>query len=94
MSLKSVKSFQVKINKNMDIIKNDKLLDGTCVFVTNHTKHHSRGFKVKPQAFIDAYRDKIKIEDVFKSIKSFLKLRTSPRSYEKISFSFLAKWRE
>jgi transposase len=73
--VKSVKSFQVKINKKVDVIKNDKLLDGVCVFVTNHTEHHGRGFKVKPQAVIGAYRDKTKIEDVFKNVKSFLKLR-------------------
>jgi transposase len=73
--VKSVKSFQVKINKKVDVIKNDKLLDGVCVFVTNHTEHHGRGFKVKPQAIIGAYRDKTKIEDVFKNVKSFLKLR-------------------
>ncbi|MCK4487301.1 MAG: hypothetical protein KAU38_11140, partial [Desulfobacterales bacterium] len=33
------------------------------------------GFKVKPQAIIKAYRDKTKIEDVFKNVKSFLKFR-------------------
>lgn len=73
--VKTVKSFQVKINKKVDVINNDKLLDGVCVFVTNHTERHGRGFKVKPQAVIGAYRDKTKIEDVFKNVKSFLKLR-------------------
>jgi hypothetical protein len=30
--------------------------------VTNHTERHGRGFKVKPQAVIGAYRDKTKPE--------------------------------
>ena len=58
-----------------DIIKADKLLDGVCVFLTNHIEKQGRGFRVKPQAIIKAYRDKTKIEDVFKNVKSFLKLR-------------------
>ena len=58
-----------------DVIKTDKLLDGVCVFITNHTKKQGRGFRVRAQTIIKAYRDKTKIEDVFKNVKSFLKLR-------------------
>jgi transposase len=72
---KNVKSFQIQINKKADVIKADKLLDGVCVFVTNHTEKQGRGFRVKPQSIIKAYREKTKIEDVFKNVKSFLKLR-------------------
>jgi len=72
---KDVNSFQIQINKKSDVIKADKLLDGVCVFVTNHTEKQGRGFKVKPQSIITAYREKTKIEDVFKNVKSFLKLR-------------------
>jgi transposase len=43
--------------------------------LTNHIKKQGRGFKVKPRTIIKAYRDKTKIEDVFKNVKSFLKLR-------------------
>ncbi len=74
-TVKDVKSFQVQINKKPEVIEADKLLDGVCVFVTNHTETQGRGFKVKPQAIIKAYREKTKIEDVFKNVKSFLKLR-------------------
>lgn len=74
-TVKSINSFQVQIKRKNDIIKADKLLDGVCVFVTNHTEKQGRGFKVKPQTIIKAYRDKTKIEDVFKNVKSFLKLR-------------------
>jgi len=74
-ALKSVKSFQIQVKTKSDIIKADKLLDGICVFLTNHTEKQGRGFKVKPQTIIKAYRDKTRIEDVFKNVKSFLKLR-------------------
>jgi len=74
-TVKSVKSFKVKIKMKHDVINADKLLDGVCVFLTNHTEKQGRGFKVKPETIIKAYRDKTKIEDVFKNVKSFLKLR-------------------
>jgi len=74
-TVKSVNSFQVQVKEKTDIIKADKLLDGICVFLTNHIEKQGRGFKVKPQTIIKAYRDKTKIEDVFKNVKSFLKLR-------------------
>ncbi len=74
-SVKSINSFQVQIESKADVIKADKLLDGLCVFLTNHTEKQGRGFKIKPQTIIKAYRDKTKIEDVFKNVKSFLKLR-------------------
>ena len=74
-TVKSVSSFKVEIKQKNDVIKADELLDGVCVFVTNHIVKQGRGFKVNPQTIIKAYRDKTKIEDVFKNVKSFLKLR-------------------
>ena len=74
-TVKSLKSFKVKVKMKHHVIKADKLLDGVCVFLTNHTEKQGRGFKVKPEVIIKAYRDKTKIEDVFKNVKSFLKLR-------------------
>jgi len=72
---KHIKSFKAEIKIKDDVIKAEKLLDGVCVFVTNHTEKQGRGFRVRPQTIINAYRDKTKIEDVFKNVKSFLKLR-------------------
>jgi len=72
---KSVESFRVQVNKKADIIVADKLLDGVCVFITNHIERQGRGFKVSPDKVIGAYRNKTKIEDVFKNVKSFLKIR-------------------
>jgi len=74
-TITAVKSFKASVPIKQPIIRADKLLDGLCVFLTNHTDKHGRGFKVKPQIIIKAYRDKTKIEDVFKNVKSFLKIR-------------------
>jgi transposase len=74
-AVKFVSSFEIQIAKKTDIIDSDKLLDGLCVFTTNHAERQGRGFKVTPQTIIRAYRDKTKIEDVFKNVKSFLKIR-------------------
>jgi len=74
-TVKNIKSFKIEIKMKTDVIQADKLLDGVCVFITNHTEKQGRGFRIKPEAIINAYRDKTKIEDVFKNVKSFLQLR-------------------
>ena len=74
-SVKQIHSFKVEIKMKDDVVKADKLLDGVCVFITNHIEKQGRGFRLRAQAIIKAYRDKTKIEDVFKNVKSFLKLR-------------------
>jgi len=73
--IKDVRSFRIEIKKRDSVIAIDKLLDGLCAFVTNHCERQGRGFKVKPQSIISAYRNKSKIKDVFKNVKSFLKIR-------------------
>lgn len=72
---KQVHSFQIRLKLRKDILQAESLLDGICVFITNHTERQGRGFKIKPETVIQAYRNKTKIEDVFKNVKSFLKLR-------------------
>jgi transposase len=74
-SVKQIHSFKVEIKMKDGVVKADKLLDGVCVFITNHIEKQGRGFRLRAQAIIQAYRDKTKIEDVFKNVKSFLKLR-------------------
>ncbi|MFH1780831.1 MAG: IS1634 family transposase [Candidatus Nealsonbacteria bacterium] len=74
-AIKSVTSYRIEMKKKNDVIRSDKLLDGVCVFITNHTEAQGRGYKVTPQAIIRAYREKTQIEDVFKNVKSFLKIR-------------------
>jgi hypothetical protein len=74
-TIKPVNSFNIQIKKKAEVIASEKLLDGVCVFITNHIERQGRGFKVTPSMIIRAYRDKTKIEDVFKNVKSFLKIR-------------------
>lgn len=69
----SVKSFRVTVEKKWDKIAESEMLDGLCVFVSNHIESPDKEFP--GEKIIKAYRDKTKIEDVFKHIKSFLKIR-------------------
>jgi transposase len=72
---RSITSFQVEIEQKSDVIATEKLTDGVCVFITNHVERKGRGFRTPARTIIKAYRDKTKVEDVFKNVKSFLKLR-------------------
>lgn len=74
-SIKWVESFKIEIQINDETLAAEKLLDGVCVFVSNHTEKQGRNFKLKAVQIIKAYREKTKIEDVFKNVKSFLKIR-------------------
>lgn len=71
----SVRSFQVSIQKKTAQIALAERLDGLCVFVSNHTDRNGESFIFSGREIICAYRDKTKIEDAFKHIKSFLKIR-------------------
>lgn len=71
----TVRSFEVTVKKKDDIIALSKKLDGVCVFVSNHTEVSDNVFCFSAEDIILAYREKTKIEDAFKHIKSFLKLR-------------------
>jgi transposase len=74
-SLKWVESFKIEIHINSETLAAEKLLDGVCVFVSNHIEQQGCNFKLKAIQIIRAYREKTKIEDVFKNMKSFLKIR-------------------
>lgn len=69
-----IKTFQITIEKKEDKIIEAETLDGLCVFVSNHTELSGLHF-LSGEKIISAYRDKTKIEDAFKHIKSFLKIR-------------------
>ena len=72
---KKVRSFQVTIKENKEKIAKEKLTDGLCVFVANHVeKQHGRHL-LSAKRIIEAYREKTQIEDAFKNIKSFVKIR-------------------
>lgn len=72
---KKVRSFQIKIKEKKEKIAKEKLTDGLCVFVTNHTEHHGGQYLLSSKRIIEAYREKTQIEDAFKNIKSFVKIR-------------------
>jgi transposase len=72
---KNVKSFQVKVKKKPAKIATAKLTDGLCVFVTNHIEKNGASFQKPAKRIIQAYREKTRIEDAFKNIKSFVKIR-------------------
>ena len=70
-----INSFQVTVKAKNDIIEKSAGIDGFCVFVTNHVEKQYEQYVIKPEFIIKAYRDKTLIEDVFKHLKSFIKLR-------------------
>jgi transposase len=70
-----VDCFNITINKKDDMIAYWEQLDGVCVFISNHTEMNNNSFCFPPEKIIRAYREKTKIEDAFKHIKSFLKIR-------------------
>jgi transposase len=74
-SIKWAESYKIEIQINSESLAAEKLLDGVCVFVSNHIEKQGRNFKLKAIQIIRAYREKTKIEDVFKNVKSFLKIR-------------------
>ncbi len=72
---KQVKSYQVKVKKKPAKIAIAKLTDGLCVFVTNHIEKDGGNYQMPSERIIQAYREKTQIEDAFKNIKSFVKIR-------------------
>ncbi len=65
----------MSIRKKTEQIALAERLDGLCLFVSNHTERQGEYFLLSGREIICAYRDKTKIEDAFKHIKSFLKVR-------------------
>jgi hypothetical protein len=72
---KQVRSFQVTVNKKKGKIEKEKLTDGLCVFVSNHIKKEKGQYLLPTKRIIEAYREKTQVEDAFKNIKSFVKIR-------------------
>ena len=74
----TISSFEITIQKNPEQVRTvTERLDGLCVFVSNHTDipEQSGNFPLSGRKIIQAYRDKTKVEDAFKHIKSFLEIR-------------------
>lgn len=74
-TLKEVASFQIKLKRKDAAIKQAKLLDGVCVFISDHVEKRGGGYAMNARQIVQAYRDKTEIEDAFKNMKSFVKIR-------------------
>lgn len=72
---KQLRSFQVTVKEKKQKIGKEKLTDGLCVFVTNHIEKEQDRYTVSAKRIIEAYREKTQVEDAFKHIKSFVKIR-------------------
>jgi transposase len=72
---KQVISFQVTAKKNKQRIAKERLTGGLCMFVTNHIEKEQGRYLLPEKQIIIAYREKTQVEDAFKNIKSFVKIR-------------------
>jgi transposase len=72
---RTVSSFQVEVKTKKAVLAEVKLLDGLCVFISSHVAKRGRGYTMSARSILQAYRDKTEIEDAFKNMKSFVKLR-------------------
>jgi len=71
-----IKSFNLTYEKNIEAIKKAMLVDGIWMIVTNITDTlKSEEDRLKPEELISAYRDKNKIEEAFRNVKSFIKFQ-------------------
>ena len=60
--LKKIKSFRIEINMKEDIVKGEELLDGVCVFTTNHIEKQGMVYVLRANAIIEAYRIRQKLK--------------------------------
>ena len=70
-----VQSFHITVPPHPTNLAKSELLDGLCVFISNHCETTDGHFCVSLDTLIRSYREKSVIEDVFKHLKSFLLLR-------------------
>jgi transposase len=72
----SISSFKLTYEKNVEAIKKAMLVDGIWMLVTNITETlKSEEDRLKPEELISAYRDKNRIEEAFRDVKSFIKFQ-------------------
>jgi len=72
----SISSFNLTYERNDEAIKKAMLVDGIWMLVTNITDTlKSEEDRFKPEELISAYRDKNRIEEAFRDVKSFIKFQ-------------------
>jgi len=71
-----VRTFNLKYERKNEAIEKAMLTDGMWMLVTNITKTTEPvEYRLGPEKLIRAYRDKNRVEEGFKEVKSFLKFR-------------------
>ena len=71
-----VQSFEVTYWKEEDAIKEAMLVDGVWIIVTNITDDmEPKEYRLGPAGLIAAYRDKNRVEEAFRELKSFIKFQ-------------------
>ncbi|MCX9075693.1 MAG: IS1634 family transposase [Candidatus Methanoperedens sp.] len=71
-----ISSFNLTYTKNVEAIKKAMLVDGIWALVTNITDTiEPEDYRLKPEEIICAYRDKNRIEEAFRDVKSFIKFQ-------------------
>jgi transposase len=72
----SISSFNLTYDINVEAIQKAMLVDGIWMLVTNITETlESEEDRLKPEELISAYRDKNRIEEAFRDVKSFIKFQ-------------------
>lgn len=72
----SISSFNLTYEINVEAIKKAMLVDGIWMLITNITETlEFKEDRLKPEELINAYRDKNRIEEAFRNVKSFIKFQ-------------------
>lgn len=73
-----IKSFRVEYGRDEDSIKEAELVDGLCMLVTNIREDKvEKAYRLNAGELISAYRDKNRVEEAFKEVKSFIRFQPS-----------------
>jgi transposase len=68
-----IKSFKIILEIKKEKLEKAKLTDGLCCFITNHKKKEKGLYTYPTRRIVASYRDKDKVEQAFRNIKSFVK---------------------
>ncbi len=72
----TIRSFDLTYERNVEAIEKAMLADGVWMLVTNITDTiEPEEYRLKPEELICTYRDKNRIEEAFRDVKSFIKFQ-------------------
>jgi transposase len=73
-----IKSFRIEYGRDEDSIKEAELVDGLWMLVTNIREDKvEEAYRLNAEELISAYRDKNRVEEAFKEVKSFIRFQPS-----------------